>query len=205
MKISTKLAGTALITALSIGAVLPQVVKADDDSLTGKGKIQFTKSSSTSTTQTNPSGGSNSGVITDSSAATSNSANGEFGIDFVTNLDFEKHGVVTSNSSPNTYWAATWVGNTGAKDEQKNANYIKFHDLRSTLDHSYEISGEITKQFTDSSTPELKLNGSTITYTNAHLIPDVGYEPTLELDLTPNDGLQPGVVLKFGASRNYGY
>ncbi|PZL77515.1 hypothetical protein CI088_01560 [Enterococcus plantarum] len=209
MKNTTKLASAALIAAISMGAVLPQVAKADSDSLTGKGKVEFTKSSSTSSSATNPSGGSNGGSnsggnITDSSAGTTNTSPGEFGIDYVTNLDFEKHGIITSNANDETYWATTWVANDG-ETAVKNAHYIKFHDFRNTLDHTYEVSGEITRQFNTVLSPKpveegLELKGSTITYNNAHLIPDKGYEPTADLDLTPTAGLKASTVVKFGES-----
>jgi len=204
MKITTKLAGTALIAALGMGAVLPQVAKADTDSLTGKGKVEFTKSSSSSTSHTNPSGGSNSGDVTDSSAGNSNSSNGEFGIDYVTNLDFEKHGIIASNASPNTYWASTWVANKGAADEVKNAHHVTFHDLRNTLDHTYEISAEITRQFNTAESPKeikegLELKGSTITYKEISIAPGEGFGKIDELDLTPT-GLKQDVIVKFGES-----
>ncbi|MGX7202488.1 hypothetical protein BCR22_12420 [Enterococcus plantarum] len=204
MKNSTKLASAALVTAISFGALAPQVVKADGNVLTGKGKIEFTSTStSSSTTPTNPPGGSNggsnaSGALTDSSAGNTTQV-GPFGISYVTNLDFDKHSIVASAANAETYWANTWVANAGTTSEIKNSNFIKFKDTRAALDHTYEVAAKITKPFTatvGTNNTAVTLNGATITYTNPRLVAETGTEASL----APTAGLNANAVVTGDAS-----
>lgn len=199
MKNSTKLTSAALVTAVAFGALAPQAVKADGNSLTGKGKIEFTSTTnSTTTTATNPTGGSNggsngSGALTDSSAGNT-TAVGAFGVNYVTNLDFDKHSIVASATNAETYWANTWVANAGTTSEIKNSNFIKFKDTRAALDHTYEVAAKITKPFTatvGTSNTAVTLNGATITYTNPKLAADTGTEASL----APTAGLNANAVV----------
>lgn len=197
MKNSTKLASAALIAAIGFGALAPQAVKAADDtsSLTGKGKVQFTAGTQTTDTTpiTNPSGGSASSGATDQPITSGGTTQpvGAFGINYVSDLDFAKHDIVSSNANTETYWATKWSGNSGAVT---NANFIKFKDIRNTVQtHGYTISAAITKQFTSENSSVL--NGATITYTNPSLVADSGYSavPT---------GLQAAPVVSADASTN---
>lgn len=176
MKNSTKLASAALIAAIGFGALAPQAVKAADDtsSLTGKGTVQFTAGDVTSDTTppTNPTGGTANSGDTDQPITSGGTTTdvGAFGVNFVSDLDFDKHDIVSSNATTETYWAKKWSGNNGALS---NANYIQFKDVRNTVQtHGYTISAKITDQF--KSENAAVLNGATITYSNPKVVAEAG-------------------------------
>lgn len=192
MKLTHKLCGAALLAVVGVTLVVPNSTKADDGvGVEGKGEIQFTSSSSSSTSFTNSSG---SGTATVTSGGETSDAHG-FGISYVSNLKFGgKHSIVTSGEN-GPYWASKWIGNEGKADQVENSHFVNFEDVRNIADHKYEITAEITKEFTQKvNNVDKKLLGATLTYNNMGL-----RSATADSNLFPEaSALKSGAVVEFG-------
>ena len=192
MKLTHKLCGAALLVVMGAAVAAPNNIKADDGvGVKGEGEIQFTSSSSSRTSFTNSSG---SGTDLVTSGGATSDANG-FGISYVSDLKFGKHGIVTDGSQNGPYWATKWIGNAGNKDQVENSNFINFEDVRNIADHKYEITAEISQEFTQAvNGVDKKLAGATLTYNNMGL-----RSATADPGLFPDSSaLKSGAVVEAG-------
>ncbi|MEI5990119.1 WxL domain-containing protein [Enterococcus crotali] len=170
MKLTHKLCGAALLAALGVSIALPSVTKADvaDGKLPPAGMdIQFTKNTGpgdTTITTTNPEG---SDVVITSGLVTTDA--GTFGMRAGTPLNFGKANSSASGSGRH-FFAQNFIGNAGAKDEIVTENFVDFIDDRSTADHKYVITAEITKQLsTTFEGAERPLTGAELNYLNGSI------------------------------------
>lgn len=164
MKLSHKLCGAALVAAAGLALALPNATKAaDPDSFNGDGHIAFTSDTSGAPTITDP-GSSDGSVITDPSIVNP----GDFGMIFVTPLEFGNHGVTGLGST--TKWnAELYAANKGNADEFDVQNFVSFQDFRESNNHAYTLKAEITTPFQTAATGGAELTGATITYKNLWL------------------------------------
>lgn len=156
MKLAHKLCGAALVAVAGVALTVPNTTKAAEDSKTGTGHVAFT--STTNTDLIDP-GSSSDTIITDSSITDP----GEFGMRFVTPLEFGSHDALTSSARAD-YPVELYTANEGNADEFDVQNFVAFQDFRPAQDHSYKLSAAITQQF--QSTAGTFLKGADITYNN---------------------------------------
>ncbi|MEI5993543.1 WxL domain-containing protein [Candidatus Enterococcus mansonii] len=170
MKNTHKLLGAALLAAVGVSVAIPNTTKAAPDSKTGDGYIEFTRDGSGGTTITKP--GDTSSIITNITGV----ENKLFGVLAITPLDFKSHKIL-SDGSGRTYPVKPFHANPGTTDPNKypefqQANFVKYRDDRSTLDHKYKLSGKITTNFTTTlanGTDTAELNGAEITFSDMSL------------------------------------
>jgi hypothetical protein len=171
----------AALAAMAASVILPVVVSADETRTpgtgTGEGKIEFVQG--TLDPEVTPPG--SDGPTID--GPTPNQPLGDLDIIAVTPLDFQKHktaatGPMKAYFAKNFTAKATADGTDAAGnpytegDIVTTENFVKFGDIRSTDDHSYDITAQLTKQFTkedESTTGGTKgatLNGATLNFYN---------------------------------------
>ncbi|MBL1229910.1 WxL domain-containing protein [Enterococcus sp. BWB1-3] len=168
MKLSHKLCGAALVAAAGVALAAPNTTKAVDNAKTGTGHIEFTFDTGTSGVIPTDPGVTDGTTITNLPSVTNP---GEFGIIAITPLEFESHDVLTANTKRD-YDASLFKANPGSTEagteEFDVQNFVKYQDLRTQENHAYKLSATLTQQFTDTASG-YALNGSSITYKNAHL------------------------------------
>ncbi|WP_375178718.1 WxL domain-containing protein [Enterococcus rotai] len=195
MKLTHKLAGTALLAAIAVAATAPGVTKAADPAApgVGEGEIEFT-SKTYGTYDTSgvvpPNYTSQSTIDTDSTAL----LDGPFLVQGMSKLVFNSQsattGAVTSWAKPTTANANT----VGATDKvEGRANWVQFKDDRQVDDHGYELKAIISQnfQFNDTAKGKIRnIKGAQITYGNAHLVADKDNE-----SLKPTSGIVPAATV----------
>ncbi|MBM7687880.1 hypothetical protein BCR24_01940 [Enterococcus ureilyticus] len=177
MKLTHKLAGTALLAAIAVAATAPGVTKAADPAApgVGEGEIEFTSKTYGTYDTTGvvpPNYTSQSTVDTDSTAL----LDGPFLVQGMSKLVFNSQsattGAVTSWAKPTTANANT----SGATDKvDGRANWVQFKDDRQVDDHGYELKAVISQnfQFNDTAKGKIRnIKGAQITYGNANLVAD---------------------------------
>ncbi|WP_375178489.1 WxL domain-containing protein [Enterococcus rotai] len=169
MKNTHKLLGAALLAAVGVSVAIPNTTKAAPDSKTGDGYIEFTRDATGGTTITKP--GETGSIITNITGVEKK----EFGVVAITPLDFKSHKIL-SDGSGRDYPVKPFHANPGSTSatspEFKQANFVKYTDDRSTLDHKYKLSGKITSNFTTTlanGTDTAELNGAEITFSDLSL------------------------------------
>ncbi|MCB5952517.1 WxL domain-containing protein [Enterococcus sp. BWT-B8] len=161
MKLSHKLCGAALVAAAGLALALPNATKAVEDPKTGTGHIAFTSDTSGVPTITDP-GSSDGTQITDPSMVNP----GDFGMIFVTPLEFGEHSVAGIGSQT-TWNAELFAANKGNADEFDVQNFVSFQDFREAADHQYTLQAEVSEQFKTGT--GVLLTGATIQYNNMWL------------------------------------
>ncbi|MFD1899277.1 WxL domain-containing protein [Enterococcus termitis] len=192
MKLTHKLAGTALLAALAVAAAGPATKAADPNKPgVGEGEIEFT-SKTYETYDTSgvvpPNTDSQSTRDTDSTAL----LDGEFLVQGMSKLVFNSQaattGAVTSWAKPTTANPTTASDHVPAR-----ANWVQFKDDRQTDDHTYELTAKITRnfQFNDTAKGKVRnITGAEITYGNPILVADAENE-----SLKPSsNGIKTAVV-----------
>lgn len=198
MKLSHKLCGAALVAAAGVALAVPNTTNALEHAHQGNAYIEFTRDSSRETdvtqiTKPTDSTGSKATDIDPTDVQPTNP--GDFGIIFVTPLNFGQHEIMNGTVTED-YFAAPFTGNANAADEWSSPNFVKFRDDRQTLDHKYKLSVQMISPFTgtvDGGTHTL--NGATITYNNLNLasVDNPAHYPTtpqFETNITIADGLE---------------
>lgn len=186
-----KLMGVALLTLCGVAIAIPSTTKAVVDDHATNADIEFTRntgSGGTNTTITKP--GETGSTITN--ITTDIKDPGEFGIVTATPIDFKNNEVLATSRE---YFAAPFEANPGSTDPNtpnyKIANFVKFRDDRSTLDHKYKLEAKILSNFkTKVNSVEKELLGSQLTFSNLELASIV--DPTLR---PASSGLASSVVL----------
>lgn len=177
MKLTNKLCGAVLLGAIGLGVALPSTTHA----LVGTGDVEFTRDTSKDTdTGVFPPGGTDESTkITDDSIIV-DTAIGDFGVAALTPLDFGQHAVATDTTS-REYFAKVYSANEGATNGSAYPveHFVKVRDDRSTLNHKYTLSAELTKQFTGTvEGTAVTLDGASINYSNLELVSTV--DPALQ-------------------------
>jgi hypothetical protein len=176
MKLTHKLAGTALLAAIAVAATAPGATKAADPNHPGQGDGEIEFVSKTYGTY-DPSGvvpptynSSQSTVDTDSTAL----LDGPFLVQGMSKLVFDSQEATTGTV---TSWAKPTTANPlGANDHvEGRANWVQFKDDRQVDDHGYELQAVISQnfQFNDTAKGRVRnITGAQITYNNAKLVAD---------------------------------
>ncbi|ALS36449.1 hypothetical protein ABID30_002416 [Enterococcus rotai] len=162
MKLTHKLCSAALLAAVGVSVALPGITKADDTTAKGDMDIQFTRNTEDDTNTSRPTF-SDSDI--QSGTVTRPLKPAVFGIQDVTPLSFGENAVVTDGND-RVFWAKNYEEKDGIM-----ANNVAIKDVRSTLNHNYTLTAQITKPMTTTVTEgaesvERKLNGATLTYRN---------------------------------------
>ncbi|WP_430601946.1 hypothetical protein IGJ02_002110 [Enterococcus sp. DIV0724b] len=174
MKLTHKLAGTALLAAVAVAATAPGVTKAADPAApgVGEGEIEFTSKtygSYDSSGVVPPDYTSQSTIDTDSTAL----LDGPFLVQGMSKLVFNSQSATTGAV---TSWAQPTKANAGMTNEVDNrANWVQFKDDRQVDDHGYELKAVISQNFQFNDTEKGKvrnIKGAQITYGNANLVAD---------------------------------
>ncbi|WP_086348681.1 WxL domain-containing protein [Candidatus Enterococcus clewellii] len=170
MKLTHKLCGAALVAVVGIAVAGPgvSITKAAEDTTDGPGKIVFTDEDYTTNTD--------GGKIPDTTETdpTLPSKNGEFVIRSVSPLDFGTAEATVGKTVVAFAAPHQSTGNAAAAS----ANFVRFKDNRKNDDNRYQVTANLTTQFT--STAGKELTGATIEYTNLRL-----------LDAAENGALKP--------------
>ncbi|MGX7243857.1 WxL domain-containing protein [Enterococcus quebecensis] len=177
MKLTHKLCGAALIAAVGVSIAIPSTTKAENNPFKSDMDIQFTRNTAddTDTTRPNISGDDNvSGSITRNPVPV-----GDFGIMDVTPLSFGEQKVVTDGND-RTYWAKDYTEAAGVM-----ANNVLIKDVRSTFNHAYTLTAQITKELTatikDGGVDKTNtLTGAELLYKNLNIQSDAPTELRLE-------------------------
>ncbi|MFD1902642.1 WxL domain-containing protein [Enterococcus termitis] len=175
MKLAHKVFGGVLVaaTVLTLAQTATTTKAAPGDEVVGKGKITFTED--LTTLPSNVPGGASSQApsITSPSQNTTPSARK---IISVTDLDFDVHSIVATDTANKTYKAVPFETTEVATGKDvKIAHFVRYQDIRSTVaENHYSVKAELTKQFTNSSVGG-ELNGATLTYKNISL--QSGFNP----------------------------
>lgn len=172
MKLTHKLCGAALVAAAGVALAVPTTTKAlDTDTQNGNAYIEFTRDSTRddNKTQITEPGDSTGSKATDLDPDFPPKNPGDFGIIYVTPLNFSKHEIM-NNTAAEEYFAVPFTGNADGADKWESPNFVKFVDDRQTLNHKYTLSADLQTQFTTTveSTPKA-LDGATLTYSNMGL------------------------------------
>lgn len=199
MKLTHKLCGAALVAAAGVALAVPNTTKAvDTDTQNGNAYVEFTRDSkrdSDKTQITEP------GTTTGSKATDLDTDNpepkdpGDFGIIYVTPLNFKDHAIV-NNTVKEEYFAAPFTGNAAGADRWDSPNFVKFVDDRQTLNHKYTLSAELITQFTTKvEDQDQTLEGATLTYNN------MGIKSVDNPNFySKNQEFENGAVLEFDAN-----
>ncbi|WP_430597943.1 WxL domain-containing protein [Enterococcus sp. AZ177] len=187
MKLTHKLCGAVLLAAVGVAVAVPGITKADaeaDKQFAGDMDIQFTANSDDNTDTSRPDltdsdGNSDSDII--SGTITRPLRPVIFGIQDVTPLSFGKQAIVTDGND-RVFWAKNYEEPNGVM-----ANNVAIKDVRSTLDHSYTLTAEITTPLTTmvkDGANEVKqdLTGATLLYKNIGVKTNVAKEIALSGD-----------------------
>ncbi|EOL50471.1 WxL domain-containing protein [Enterococcus caccae] len=199
MKLTNKLCSAALLAAVGVSIALPSITKAAEEPeqaiSTNKGDmdIQFTRNTADDTDTTRPELTNSDGTpVTDltSGTVTRPLTPAVFGIQDVTPLSFGEHAIVTDGNT-REFWAKNYKETNGEM-----ANNVVIKDVRSTLNHNYTLTAQITKPMTTTVTEgntsvERKLEGATLTYSNIQRQTNVADE----IALSP-DAVAPTVTVK---------
>ncbi|WP_321385929.1 WxL domain-containing protein [uncultured Enterococcus sp.] len=197
MKLTHKLCGAALVAAAGVALAVPNTTKAQEHSHRGNAYIEFTRDSTreTDVTQITKPGDSTGSKATDIDSSEIQPTNpGDFGIIFVTPLNFGQHEIMNGTVTED-YFAKPFTGNANGTDKWSSPNFVKFRDDRQTLDHKYKLSVQMVSPFTgDVDGQTHTLDGATITYNNLNLasIDNATHYPTtpaFETNITIADGL----------------
>ncbi|WP_348921065.1 WxL domain-containing protein [Enterococcus rotai] len=197
MKLTHKLCGAALLATLGVSIALPSVTKANEpgNALPKAGMdIQFTENTGDGTTITTTN--SNGEDVTITSGLVTTDA-GTFGLRAGTPLNFGKDNSAASGTNRSFFAKNAILGLTGG-EEKTVENYISFVDDRSTVDHRYQITAEITEQlhavFEGKAT---ELTGAELSFLNGTIY----NEDTkgAESELTPTAPISTAAV-KFGGA-----
>lgn len=156
------------MATVGVAIAVPSITKADDTTFKGDMDIQFTRNTADDTDTTRPTltdetGGLDTEII--SGTITRPLKPVVFGIQDVTPLSFGKNAIVTDGND-RVFWAKNYTEPNGIM-----ANNVAIKDVRSTLNHNYTLTAQITKPMTvkvkeGSETVDRKLDGSTLLYRN---------------------------------------
>lgn len=181
MKLTKKLSSAALLAAFGIAVAVPGVTKADDTTSKGDMDIQFTRNTEDDTDTTRPqltdeTGGKDTEL--ESGEITRPLQPAIFGIQDVTPLSFGENAVVTDGNN-RVFWAKNYTEEKGEM-----ANNVVIKDVRSTLNHNYTLTAQITKPMTTTvkegaESVERKLDGATLLYRNIERKTNVAEEIAL--------------------------
>ncbi|WP_086315510.1 hypothetical protein A5821_002995 [Enterococcus sp. 7F3_DIV0205] len=168
MKLTHKLCSAALLAAVGVAVAVPGITKADDTTFKGDMDIQFTRNTEDDTNTTRPG-------LTDSNGEKDTDIESGtitrplkpvvFGIQDVTPLSFGENAVVTDGND-RVFWAKNYTEKNGVM-----ANNVAIKDVRSTLNHNYTLTAQITKPMTTTvkegaESVDRKLDGATLLYRN---------------------------------------
>ena len=187
MKLTHKLCGAALLATLGMAVAVPGVTKAEEHSSKGDMDIQFTRNTDEDTNTESP-------VFTDSTGGqNTNVESGSntrpvepviFGVQDVSPLDFQKHAVV-NDGDVRTFWAKNYT-----EENYDGANYVLIKDSRTTLNHKFTLTAQITKPMTAVVDGEnYALSGSTITYRNIGIVSNQAANLALQNDAIANSSV----------------
>ncbi|WP_430602833.1 hypothetical protein IGJ02_000143 [Enterococcus sp. DIV0724b] len=181
MKLASKLCGAALLAAVGVAVAVPGITKADDTTFKGDMDIQFTRNTDDDTDTSRP-------IITDPNGEEDTEiASGTitrplkpviFGVQDVTPLSFGEKAIVTDGND-RTFWAKNYTEENGVA-----ANSVTIKDVRSTLNHNYTLTAQITKPMTTTvtegaETVDRALEGATLLYRNIGVKTNVAQELAL--------------------------
>ncbi|WP_086349712.1 WxL domain-containing protein [Candidatus Enterococcus clewellii] len=169
MKLTHKLCGAALVAAAGVALAVPNTTKAvDTDTQQGNAYVEFTRDSKRDDdkTQITEPGTTSGSKATDLDPDFPPKNPGDFGIIYVTPLNFKDHAIV-NNTVKEEYFAAPFTGNAAGADRWDSPNFVKFVDDRQTLNHKYSLSADLQTQFTTKvENTDKTLDGATLTYNN---------------------------------------
>ncbi|WP_086314608.1 hypothetical protein A5821_002191 [Enterococcus sp. 7F3_DIV0205] len=168
MKLTNKLCGAVLLATLGVAVAVPGITKADNTTFTGDMDIQFTRNTGDDTDTTRPKltdSDGNSDTDIESGSVTRPIRPAIFGIQDVTPLSFGMNAVVTDGND-RVFWAKNYT-----EKEAVMANNVLIKDVRSTLNHNYTLTAQITKPMTTTvkdgeESQERTLSGATLLYRN---------------------------------------
>ncbi|MGX7265060.1 WxL domain-containing protein [Enterococcus crotali] len=197
MKLTHKLCGAALLSLVGVALAVPNTTKAVDSVKDGSGHIKFTLTDP-GTDITDPGSGT---TITNIPSVTDP---GTFGIMAVTPLEFETHSVLTAQTKRD-YDASPFLANPGSvepgNEEFEVQNFVKYRDIRTTVNHTYKLSAALTQNFKDVASGTY-LTGSELTFANIDttsldaVAQPKGVTPTNKLTANADNTL-PGASAEF--------
>lgn len=181
MKLTHKLCGAALLAVIGAAIAVPGIASADNTTAKGDMDIQFTRNTEDDTDTARP-------ELTDSTGGKDTEFESGtitrplkpvvFGIQDVTPLSFGENSIVTDGND-RVFWAKNYTEKDGVA-----ANSVSIKDTRSTLNHNYTLTAQITKPMTTTVTEgsesvERKLAGATLLYRNIERKTNVAEEIAL--------------------------
>lgn len=163
MKLTHKLCGAVLLASVGVALAIPSTTKAvdPDPKATGDMDIQFTRPDENGSGTLPPNS-----EFSGSGSISLDIPKKNFGVRYVSPLEF---GEAQATATERTFWAKKWnvTQETGSLEAP---NHVLFTDERSVLDHTYQVTAQITSPLkTTIDGSEHTLTGSELRYRNLNI------------------------------------